>query len=50
MGKQDGDDDWLYEPIDDAAFERTLEGETILGTGGPFKEDEVLRLSESDDE
>lgn len=51
MGKED-DSVWPPPPeTDDAAFERVTEGaETILGTGGPAKGDDVIYLSESDDE
>ncbi|WP_153244982.1 hypothetical protein [Microbacterium sp. HSID17254] len=48
MGKQD--DEWLDDSVDESAFERTLEGQTILGTGGPLEKDEVIYLSESEDD
>ena len=37
---------WLQDSVDEEAFERTLEGKTILGTGGQLPPDEVIRLSE----
>jgi hypothetical protein len=49
MGRND-DDDWLDDAVDQAGFERTLEGQTILGTGGALPPDQVIRLAESDDD
>lgn len=48
-----GDDkkpEWLDDAADEEGFERTIEGKTILGTGGPLGPDEVIRLSESEKE
>lgn len=49
MGKGDKPD-WLDDSADEEGFERTVEGGTILGTGGPFEKDEVIYLSEPEDD
>lgn len=48
MGKQG--DEWLDDSVDETAFERTLEGQTILGTGGPTKGEDVIYLSEPEED
>lgn len=48
MGRGDKPD-WLEDSADEEGFERTIEGGTILGAGGPLKKDDVIYLSESEE-